>query len=126
MFTRYFRGRRLKSAYPGPEFFVKGNFLKSAARDTNYTDLVVVSGAAGQKEIVATLGGTAVTANQFDGGTLAVSITPGLGQTFTIKSHTVQTSTTGNVTFTVEEDIVTALTTASNVTVNKNLYHGGI
>lgn len=114
-------GRAYRYAQAGAVALVTGNLLQSAARDTAFTDMAVVSGAAGQKEIVVTLGATATTANLFDEGTLAITVTPGIGQTFTIKSHTVADAS-ASCTITVEENIVTALSTSSKVTINKNLY----
>jgi hypothetical protein len=118
-------GRSYRYVKNGAVLLVAGNLLQSEARDTAFTSMVVVSGAAGQKEIVVTLGATATVANQFDGGTLAISVTPGMGQSFTIKSHTVAAGAV-SCTFTVEENIVTALTTSSRVTVSTNLYSGVI
>lgn len=118
-------GRTYRYAKAGAIALVPGNLLQQAARDTAFTDMVVVSGAANQNKIVVTLGGTSTTANMFDEGTLVVSVTPGIGQTFRILSHTVATNGTA-CTFTVEENIDTALTTASRVTVNKHLYSGVI
>lgn len=72
-----------------------------------------------------TLGSTATTANQFVEGTLVVSVTPGIGQNFTIKSHTV-TAASGTATFGINEQVLTALSTSSKVTVTKNPYDGVI
>lgn len=115
-------GREYRYVKAGASALVVGNLLQSAARDTQFTDMAVVSGAAGQKQIVVTLGSTATTANMFDGGVLAITVTPGIGQNFTIKSHTVAAGAAA-CTFTVYEDITTALTTSSKVTVSRNKYN---
>lgn len=115
-------GRRYRYAKTGATALVKGHLLQSPARDTAFTDMAVQSAAAVNAEsIEVTLGGTATTANLFTGGTLVVSVTPGIGQNFTIKGHDV-TSASGVCTFNLNEKILTALTTASKVTVTQNPY----
>lgn len=118
-------GRAYRYVQAGASDLIAGNLLQQAARDTAFTDMAVTAAAAGQSTIVVTLGATATTANQFVGGTLAVTVTPGIGQTFTIKSHTVTTGA-GACTVVVEEAIATALTTSSKVTMNASLYRGVI
>ena len=119
-------GRRYRYVQAGAVALVKGNLLQSPARSTDYTDMAVQAAAAVDAETMeVTLGATATTADQFVEGTLVVSITPGIGQNFTVKSHDV-TAASGVCTFNINEKILTALTTASNVTVTKNPYDGVI
>ena len=103
---------------------VAGHLLQEGAEDTNYRSMVAQAAAAiGATEIAVTLGGTAVTADQFKDGILLVESGTGLGQKFTIVSHTVQTSTTGTCTFTIDRPVETALVaTTSQVTVRRNPY----
>jgi len=116
-------GRKFRYVKAGGTALVVGNVLQSAATDTNYSSMAVQAAvSAGATSIPVTLGGTAVTANQFDGGYLVVSKVTGIGQSFQIKSHTVQTDTTGTCTFEVDHAVTTALTTSSTVTIVKNLY----
>jgi hypothetical protein len=65
--------------------------------------------------VTVTLGGAAVTANQYQGGYVIVSNGAGIGQTLRIASHPAQASTTGNLTITLEDAPNTALTTSSTV-----------
>lgn len=119
-------GRAYRYVLNGAVALVTGNLLQQAARDTAFTDMAVTTAAAvGTNQISVTLGGTATTANLFIGGTLSITVTPGIGQTFTIKNHQV-TAASGTCIFTVEEPIITALSTLSKVTVNQNLYAGVI
>jgi len=120
-------GRKFRYVQAGGTALVVGNLLQEAAEDTAYRSMVVQAAAAvGATEISVTLGGTAVTANQFDEGHLLVESAAGIGQLFKINSHTVQTSTTGTCTFTVDRGVETALTTSSQVSVRKNPYDGVI
>lgn len=65
--------------------------------------------------VTVTLGGTAVTANEYQGGYVVVASSTGIGQTLRIASHPAQTSATGNVTITLEDAPNVALTTSSTV-----------
>lgn len=115
-------GRAYRYCLSGAVALVAGNLIQQAARDTAFTDMAVqAASAVGSNTIAVTLGATATTANLFVGGTLAITVTPGIGQTFTIKSHTVAAGAT-TCTFTVEEPVQVALTTSSKVTVNSHLY----
>jgi len=121
-------GNRYRYVKAGGTALVVGNLLQEPAEDTNFVSMTPYAAAAiGATEIQVTLGGTAVTASMFDGGFLTVSVTPGLGQSFRIKSHTVQTSTSGVCTFTLDRPLKVALTVAaSKVSVRKNPYNGVI
>lgn len=66
-------------------------------------------------KVTVTLGGTAVTANQYAGGFVVVNDNNGEGQTLRIASHPAQSNTTGDVAITLEEGATVAITTASQV-----------
>ena len=118
-------GRKYKYSKIGAANIAAGHLLQTSARDTNFTDLVVYSASAiGAFTVTATLGGTAVTADMFKDGILAVTAGTGLGYTLAIKSHTVQAGTTGNVTFTLYEPLKIAIDTTTRVTPMKNPYDG--
>lgn len=119
-------GRMYRYVKAGASNLVVGNLLQSPARDTAFTDMAVPSAvAAGAYAITVTLGGTSTTANMFDNGILSITVTPGGGQQFTIRSHQVATNGT-SCTFYTYEPVVTALTTSSKVTVRQNHYNGVI
>lgn len=65
--------------------------------------------------VTLTLGGTAITANQYQGGLAVVTSGTGLGQSLIISSNTVQASTTGSVVVTLEDNPSVALDTTSRV-----------
>ena len=120
-------GRKFRYVRAGGVNLVTGDLMQEPAEDTNYRSMVVQAASAiGVRTVAVTLGGTAVTANQFVDGDLAVEFSTGLGQNFKILSHTIQTSTTGTCTFTVDRPVAIALTTSSQVSVRKNSYDGVI
>jgi len=65
-------------------------------------------------KITATLGGTAVTANQYAGGFAVINVGTGKGQTLRIASNTAQSNTSGAVVLTLEEAPLTALSASDS------------
>ena len=111
----------------GAVALVTGNLLQEAAEVTNFRSMVCQAAVAiGDTMIPVTLGGTAVTSNQFEGGHIFVESSTGIGQQFRIVSHDVQTSTTGTCKFYVDRPVKIALTTSSQISVRKNAYDGVI
>ena len=98
-----------------------GSLYQDAAIIANHQSLTVTAVQAYSNNgntpatVTVTLGGTAVTANQYQGGFLHVNSSTGVGQTLRIASHPAQATTTGSVVVTLEDGPVTALTTASVV-----------
>jgi len=119
-------GRVFRYCKVGGTALVAGKLYSAPASIANHTNLAVVSGAAGSNDIVVTLGGTAATKDQYAGGTIIINDMTGQGFTYSIKSNTAQTSTTGNVTVTTddEEPVVTALDTTSEASLVPNQYNG--
>jgi hypothetical protein len=101
---------------------VPGKMYQSAAVVANHSNLTVTAFQAYSAngnvpaKVTVTLGGTAVTANQYRGGFVSVNDNNGQGQTLKIASHPAQSSTTGDVALTLEDGPTTAITTASQVT----------
>lgn len=119
-------GSRYRYVKVGASALVTADCLQEPAESTDFVSMSVNTAAAiGSTEITVTLGATATTANMFDGGFLTVSVTPGLGQSFRILSHTVA-SGAASCTFTVDRPLLIALTTSSDVSVRKNPYNGVI
>ena len=117
-------GARYRFVKNGGTLLVVGNLLQTPAYDTNQVDLTVAAAAIGASQISITVGAT-VTANQYAGGKIVVSTTPGLGQTFTIKSHPAVTSAAVGI-FQIEELVTVALTTSSKVDICPPSYSGVI
>lgn len=113
---------------------VAGNLIQSVPQPTNFVDLSVAVAAATftitqnghyyNNVVQVTLGGTATTLNQFVGGRAVVSVTPGIGTQYTIKSHDVQATTNGACNFAFEENLLVALTTSSKMTFTPHPYNG--
>lgn len=118
-------GRMFRYVKNGGVAMVKGNLQQAPANDNNFKDMAVQAAVAvNATTIPVTLGGSAVTANQFVGGMLIISVTPGIGQAFTILSHDVQATTNGTCNFQVLEAVQTALTTSSKATVQLSPWNG--
>jgi hypothetical protein len=92
-------------------------------RTTNIA--VAVAAAIGATSVTVTLGATAATANQYAGGVLIVNDATGEGHTYKIKSHPAADASAALV-VTIEDPIVVALTTSSEVSLIANLYSGVI
>jgi len=89
----------------------------------NHIGLAVASAAAtGATSVVVTLGGTLVTANQYQGGFATVSAGTGAGQNLRIQSHAAAAAT-APLTLVLEDPISTNLdTSTSKVTLTLNQY----
>ena len=120
-------GNRYRYVQNGAVALVTGHLLQEAAEDTNYRSMVCQAAVAIDDTMIpVTLGGTAVTANQFEQGHIWVESSTGIGQQFRIVRHDVQTSTTGTCKFYVDRPVKIALTTSSQISVRKNAYDGVI
>ncbi len=99
----------------GAAALVSGVLVQSPASiGANHTGLTLSTAVIGATTITATLGGTAVTANQYQNGFLVISAGTGIGQTFKIKSHPAQTSTSGTVVLTLEDPLSVATLTSDS------------
>lgn len=120
-------GRKFRYAQFGAATGVTGYLLQEPAEATNFRSMACQATVSiGDTMIPVTLGGTAVTANQFESGDLCVESSTGIGQGFKITRHDVQTSTTGTCKFYVDRAVKIALSTSSQISVRKNSYDGAI
>src|SRR3990167_2355069 len=115
-------GRSFRYVRAGGTALVTGNLLQSIAEDTGEQDLTPTATAIGATSI--TTSAITVTANQYAGGYVLVTVTPGIGQAFKIKSH--PASTAAAVTLTLEDPVQVALTTTSRIDLVPNIYEGVI
>lgn len=118
-------GNAYRYAKIGGTASVAGKLYQAPAEITNHQDLVPAAAAIGATSVTVTLGATAVTANQYAGGYLVVSITPGEGYKYLIASHPAADAS-ATLVLTLEDPIQVALTTSSNVDLVSNLYNGVI
>jgi len=99
----------------GAVALVSGVMVQSPASvGANHTGLTCATAAIGATQITVTLGGTAVTANQYAGGFAVVSAGTGIGQTLKIASHPAQATTTGTVVLTLEDPLSVATAVADS------------
>ena len=118
-------GRTYRYARAG-ELLVPGTLLQAPAEITNHQNLTPAAAAIGATSVTVTLGGTAATANQYAGGYLVGTETPGEGQMYLIKSHPAQTNGSGTLAIEISDPIVVALTSSSHVDLVLNQYSGVI
>lgn len=108
-------GRELVLVQNGGTALVSGVLVQSPASiGANHTGLTVNTATIGATQITITLGGTAVTANQYAGGFIVISAGTGIGQTLRIQSHPAQTSTSGTVVLTLEDALSVATLTSDS------------
>lgn len=116
-------GRTFALIQNGGTALVSGVVVQGpVAIGANHTGLTLLTAAIGATQISVTMGGTACTANQYQGGYLVVSAGTGIGQTLRIQSHPAG-GTSGVVVFTLEDPLkVATLTSDSKGTLNLPQY----
>lgn len=119
-------GEKYRYAKVGLSDLVLGNLLQGPINSTTTFDVLTCAAwSAGDKTITVTLNGTAVTKDQFAGGTVTLGIAGGvLIGTYTIKTHPAQVSTSGTVVLTLEEPLRIAGTSSQKATMRVNQYNG--
>ena len=96
---------------------VSGNMLQAYGQDTGTQNLTAVAAAVGDTSLVST-STTTVYANEYAGGIAIISVTPGIGKVYKIKSHAAFTAAAP--TLTLEDPIKVALTTDSRIDLVRN------
>lgn len=121
-------GRAFRYIKCGGTALVAGKLYDGPKTIANHTNLAVVLGTSGATAITVTLGGTAVTANDYVGGVIVINDVTGEGFTYSIKSHPAQSGTTSDVIITLDNDepVVTALDTSSQASLVLNQYNAVI
>lgn len=102
-----------------------GELLQTSVEDTGDQSLLVAAAAVGATQVT-TVGTVTVTANQYAGGYLVATGEGGTGNgyVYKIKSHPAATSAV--VTLTLENPLVVAFTTSTQIDLVKNPYDGVI
>ena len=114
-------GRRFRYArVDASTALVAGNLLQSKAENTSDQALAVAAAAIGATSIVTTSTVT-VDANEYADGYVVVTVTPGLGHTYRIKSHAA--SSAAALTIQLYDPIEVALTTDSRIDLIANPYN---
>lgn len=108
-------GREFVLVQNGATALVSGVLVQSPASiGANHTGLTASTQAIGDTTLTVTLGGTAVTANQYAGGYVVISAGTGIGQTLKIASHPAQATTSGTVVLTLEDPLSVATLTSDS------------
>lgn len=118
-------GRSFRYCQAGASALVPGKLYQAPAQVTNHQDLVPAAAAAGATSVTVTLGATAVAANQYAGGYMVVTVTPGQGYQYLISSHPAADAS-ATLELTLSDPIQVALTTSSNVDLVSNPFKGVI
>lgn len=116
-------GKTVVLVQVGGTAITAGKLVQSPASiGANHTGLTLSTAAIGATQITITAGGTLITANQYQGGTLVISAGTGAGQTLKIVSHPAATSS-GTTVLTLEEPLsVATLTSDSKGSLTLNPY----
>lgn len=117
--------RRFVYGLAGSSDLDPGKTTQSAAAVSNHTDVAVASAAAvGAKSVTVTLGATAATKNQYEGGLLSIIDAAGEGTQYLIKSHAAADSA-ASLELELYDEIAVALTTSSKASLVPHS-HGGL
>jgi hypothetical protein len=118
-------GREFVYVKAGASALVAGTLQQAPAIVANLQNATVAAAAAvGDKSVSLTISSTAVVAGEYVGGLLIINDVDGEGQTMRISNHTSGTITT--IVLTLEDALITALTTSSQGSVMHNPYNGVI
>jgi hypothetical protein len=118
-------GRSVRYVKMGAVAAVPGKLYQAPAEVTNHQDLAPAAAAIGATQVTVTLGATAATANQYQGGFLVVTVTPGQGYMYRISSNPAADASATMV-VTLEDPLLVALTTSSRVDLLASPYNGVI
>ena len=114
-------GRTYRYSQAAGTLVAVGKLCIAADITTNHEDLAVNTAAAGDTSLDVTLGGTAITGNEYMEGYVVVTDATGEGAVYTIKSAPA-TALNSTVTITLYEPIVVAFAAATTVTLVRNKY----
>lgn len=106
-------GREVVFVQAGAVALVADNLIQSSAIVANHQNIAVTTAAAGATQITVTLGATAATANQYQGGFVAINAGTGIGQTLKISSHPAANAS-ATLVLTLEDALVAAVATADS------------
>lgn len=115
-------GRVYRYAKAGASNLVAGNLQVNADLVANHTNRTVAAAvAAGSREVTVSIGATAATLDQYKNGFLTVNDATGEGISYAIAGNAAADSS-GTLRVLLDEPVVVALTTSSEVTAKLNTY----
>ena len=118
-------GRKFRYVKAGAVDLVVGNALQSRIEDVDHDNIAVRATAIDATSLLITTGasGGALDENEYAEGVAVIDTTPGLGYTYSIKSHAaIAASTDGSLNLVDGETVQVALTTSSKITLSVNPY----
>ena len=118
-------GRVFRYVFCTPTALVAGKLQQGPAQKTNHQNLTAPAAAIGDTSLAVTLGSTLAQENEYAGGLLVVTVTPGVGYSYRIKSHPAAAAD-ASLTLTLEDPIEVALTSTSRLDLVHNPYRGVI
>lgn len=119
-------GRKFRYCKAGATALVPGKLQQGPAVVANHQNVAVaVAAAADAITVTVTLGATAATLNQYAEGLLVINDAAGEGFTYRIKSHPAADASASLV-ITLDDPVITALTTSSEACMILNQYNGVI
>lgn len=123
-------GKWFRYALAGASNLVVGNLLQSSVNDTTYENMAVLATSVvpvGGVQIANITNGTAtITAQQFQGGSVSVYTTPGLGEEYTIMDVQGVLTTGGALSVSLDRPLRTAWTTLTKVNMKRSPQSGVI
>lgn len=118
-------GRKYRYALNGAVALTAGKTVNAIAKVANHTTQTVNTAAAvGATQVLVTVGATAMTQDQYIDGYLVAKDAAGLGTAYRIAGNSSISAAGGSVTVSLQEPIVTALTTSSIVSFVLNPWSG--
>ncbi|MCR4278111.1 MAG: hypothetical protein NUV85_03835 [Candidatus Berkelbacteria bacterium] len=118
-------GRKFRYVFCTPTALVAGKLQQGPAEVTNHQDLTSPVAAVGDTTIAVTLGNTLAQANQYAGGLAIITVTPGVGYSYRIKSHPAAAAS-ASLTLTLDDPIEVALNATSRIDLVQNPFNGVI
>jgi hypothetical protein len=119
-------GNTYAFAQAGATALVAGTLLQAPAEDTAHQNIApTATFAIGATSVSLTLGASAATANQYAGGWLVTTETPGEGYKYLISGHAA-VDASGVITLTLVDPLQVALTTSSHADLVANPFKGVI
>lgn len=112
-------GRAYRYCKAGGTTLVRGKLQQSSAEDTATQNLTAVAASAGATEVAASTTVT-ITANEYAGGYVAVTVTPDPGSLYKIKGHAAYTAAAPTIQ--LEDGIIAAWTTSTRIDLIRNPY----
>lgn len=119
-------GTAFRYVLAGASALVVGNVIQAKAQDTQFENMGVAAASTGATSVTVTNGSTAVTTNEFSGGSVSVYTTPGLCEEYKVIGNTAEPNGSGTFTVYLDTPIRTAWTTSTKINLKWSPYYAVI